>query len=262
MRSDYCDAEWKTRCELAALYRVLAHYRMTDHIYTHISARVPGTDKDHFLINPYGLMFHEITASSLVKIDTEGNIIENVNQDRQRVNTAGFMIHSAVHMARHDISCVAHTHTAAGIAVSAQEHGLLPISQHALMFYGRTSYHNYEGIATDEAERARLVKDLGNNKAMILRNHGLLAAGRTIADAFVVLYYLERACQIQISALAGGSELNFPPEAVRQHTSDQFAELDNGDTFAIDTGGVQSFQQVSFDAAVRLIKDEFPLYNC
>ncbi|BDB30306.1 L-fuculose phosphate aldolase [compost metagenome] len=261
MRSNYSDAEWKTRCELAALYRILAHHRMTDHIYTHISARVPGTDEHHFLINPYGLMFHEITASSLVKIDMHGRILESGSKGPQRVNTAGFMIHSAVHMARHDISCVVHTHTAAGIAVSAQEQGLLPISQHALKFYERISYHEYEGIASDEAERARLVADLGNNKAMVLRNHGLLAAGTTVAEAFIVIYYLERACQAQVAALAGGSRLTYPPVAVRQHTAQQFAELDIADNLAIDTGGLQSYHQVGFDAAIRLIKDDAPRYD-
>ncbi|MFB9125778.1 class II aldolase/adducin family protein [Paraburkholderia dipogonis] len=260
MPSEYSDAEWKTRCELAALYRIIAHHRMTDHIYTHISARVPGTDKHHFLINPYGQMFHEITASGLVKIDMNGNIVETPSDKRQRVNKAGFMIHSAVHMAKHDVGCVIHTHTAAGIAVSAQEEGLLPISQHALKFYGRLSYHNYEGIASDEEERARLVADLGENKAMILRNHGLLAAGVTVADAWLVIYYLERACQAQVAALSGGSKLIYPPEAVRKHTSDQFARLDIADD-AFDTGGVQSYQQVGFDAALRLIERDLPRYD-
>ncbi|WP_277403706.1 class II aldolase/adducin family protein [Burkholderia sp. Ac-20345] len=260
MAYEYSDAEWKIRCELAALYRVIAYHRMTDHIYTHISARVPGTDAHHFLINPYGQMFHEITASSLVKIDLDGNIVDMRADRRQRVNKAGFMIHSAVHMARHDVACVIHTHTASGIAVSAQEQGLLPISQHALKFYGRISYHNYEGIASDADERARLVSDLRDNKAMILRNHGLLAAGNTIADAWTVIYYLERACQAQVAALAGGSNLIYPPEVVRKHTSDQFAKLDIADD-AIDTGGVQSYQQVGFDAAVRLVERELPRYD-
>ena len=214
------EAEWAIRCDLAALYRMLAHFRMTDLIYTHISARVPGPG-DHFLINQYGVQFHEMRASDLVKIDVDGNIVEEGSQSR-RVNAAGFTIHSAIHMARHDLACVVHTHTSAGIAVSAQKHGLLPISQHALKFYGHLAYHGYEGIALDLDERDRLVADLGQHRSMILVNHGLLCAGRTIPEAWSNIYYLERACQAQVAALAGGTELILPPEAIRQHTAAQF----------------------------------------
>ena len=213
------DAEWKTRCDLAALYRLVAHFRMTDLIYTHISARVPGPEH-HFLINQYGVMFHEMRASDLVKIDCDGNVVGE--QRSGRVNSAGFTIHSAIHMAREDLTCVVHTHTAAGMAVAAQKHGLLPISQHALKFYGRLAYHGYEGIALDLDERDRLVHDLGQHQAMILANHGLLCAGRTIPEAFSNIYYLERACQAQIAALAGGSELIIPPDEVCRHTAAQF----------------------------------------
>jgi ribulose-5-phosphate 4-epimerase/fuculose-1-phosphate aldolase len=217
---DGCSAaEWQVRCDLAALYRLVAHHRMTDLIYTHISARVPGPD-DHFLINPYGVLFHEITASSLVKIDLEGQVVQPGATGH--VNAAGFTIHSAIHMARPELACVVHTHTAAGIAVSAQKHGLLPISQHALKFYGHLAYHDYEGIALELDERERLVRDLGAHKAMILRNHGLLVAGRSIAEAFNLIYYLERACQAQLAALAGGAELVLPPEEVRLKTAAQF----------------------------------------
>jgi ribulose-5-phosphate 4-epimerase/fuculose-1-phosphate aldolase len=212
--------EWRVRCDLAALYRLVAHHRMTDWIYTHISARLPGPGH-HFLINQYGVLFDEMRASDLVKIDLDGNIVQDGAASRQ-VNTAGFVIHSAIHMARHDLMCVIHTHTAAGIAVSAQKHGLLPISQHALKFYGHLGYHGYEGIALDIDERTRLVQDLGEHQAMILQNHGLLAAGRTIPEAWHNIYYLERACQAQVQALAGGSELVFPPEEVRRHTAAQF----------------------------------------
>jgi len=212
--------EWKVRCDLAALYRLVAHHRMTDLIYTHISARLPGPE-NNFLINQYGVMFHEMRASDLVKIDYDGNIVEDGNQSR-RVNAAGFCIHSAIHMARHDLMCVVHTHTAAGMAVAAQKHGLLPLSQHALKFYGHLAYHSYEGIALDLDERERLVADLGEHRAMILQNHGLLVAGRTIPEAFNNIYYLERACQAQVAALAGGTELVTPPEAVRRHTAEQF----------------------------------------
>lgn len=213
--------EWAIRCDLAALYRLVAHFKMTDFIYTHISARIPGPEH-HFLINQYGVMFHEMRASDLVKIDLDGNIIATNGTSSSRVNAAGFTIHSAIHMAREDLMCVIHTHTAAGIAVSAQKQGLLPISQHALKFYGHLAYHGYEGIALDHDERDRLVADLGQHRAMILANHGLLVAGRTIPEAFNNIYYLERACQAQVAAMAGGAELILPPEAVRVHTAGQF----------------------------------------
>lgn len=213
--------EWAIRCDLAALYRLVAHHRMTDLIYTHISARIPGPEH-HFLINRYGVLFHEMRASDLVKIDLDGNVLEDEPQSR-RVNAAGFTIHSAIHMAREDLTCVVHTHTSAGIAVSCQKHGLLPISQHALKFYGCLSTHGYEGIALDLDERDRLVADLGpTNKAMILLNHGLLVGGRTIPEAWNGIYYLERACQAQVAALSGGAELVFPPEEVRLKTAAQF----------------------------------------
>lgn len=216
------EEEWKIRCDLAALYRLVAHHRMTDLIYTHISARIPGPEH-HFLINSYGVMFHEMRASDLVKIDVDGNILEPEGRSGLHVNAAGFTIHSAIHMAREDLVAVIHTHTSAGIAVSAQEHGLLPISQHALKFYGCLGYHGYEGIALDLDERDRLVADLGPHKAMILRNHGLLVGGTTIPDAWSQIYYLERACQAQVAALAGGAKLVLPPENVRLKTAAQFA---------------------------------------
>ncbi|NPC58174.1 class II aldolase/adducin family protein [Caenimonas soli] len=222
--ADMAAEDWKIRCDLAALYRLVAHYRMTDLIYTHISARVPGPEH-HFLINQYGVMFHEMRASDLVKIDLDGNIIperHHENMPARKVNAAGFCIHSAIHMARPDVTCVVHTHTAAGIAVSAQKRGLLPVSQHALRFYDRLSYHGYEGIATNLDERERLVRDLGDNRHMILRNHGLLVCGRTIPEAFADIYYLERACQIQVAA--GEHELTLPPEEVCRLTVEQFKD--------------------------------------
>jgi ribulose-5-phosphate 4-epimerase/fuculose-1-phosphate aldolase len=215
-------AEWQIRCDLAALYRLVAHYRMTDFIYTHISARLPGPEH-HFLINQYGVLFEEMRASDLVKIDLDGNIVNQDEHGSRFVNAAGFTIHSAIHAAREDLTCVIHTHTAAGIAVSAQAHGLLPISQHALKFYGCLSYHGYEGIALELDERPRLVADLGpTNKAMILANHGLLVGGATIPEAFLQIYYLERACQAQIAALSGGAKLIYPPEEVCQKTAAQY----------------------------------------
>jgi ribulose-5-phosphate 4-epimerase/fuculose-1-phosphate aldolase len=193
--------EWDMRCDLAAAYRLAAMYKWTDLIYTHFSARVPSTE--HLLINPYGLMFDEITASSLVKIDADGNVVDDPSG--LGINHAGFVIHGCVHDARPEVNCVIHTHTRAGVAVAAQSCGLLPISQHALRVYGMLSYHDYEGIALDLDERTRLARDLGaTSRAMIMRNHGLLTLGESVAEAFHLMYYLDCACQIQIDALAGG----------------------------------------------------------
>lgn len=215
-------AEWAARCELAALYRLLAHFRMTDLIDTHISLKLAdGT----FLINRYGTLFEHMTASDLVRIDGDGQVVDR-HFPNHRINRAGFVIHSAIHAARPDLHCVIHTHTAAGIAVSAQAKGLLPISQHALKFYNRLGYHAYEGIATREEEREQLVRDLGAHSAMILRNHGLLAAGPSAAHAFQTIYILERACQAQIQALAGGSELTVPDAQTCEFTARQFEQDD------------------------------------
>lgn len=215
------ETETQVREQLAGLYRLVAHLRMTDIIDTHISARVPGPH-EHFLINRYGVLFHEMTADSLVKVDLQGNPVDSGDAESSRINAAGFTIHSAVHMARHDIACVIHTHTQAGIAVACQKHGLLPLSQHALRFYERIGYHDYEGIALELGERERLIADLGGHYAMILRNHGLLAAGRSIAEAFVNIHFLERACQIQNTALACGAELSYPSVEVCRLTASQF----------------------------------------
>ena len=212
--------EREVRVALAACYRLIAHFGMDDLVFTHISARVPGRP-DHFLINPYGLMFHEITASSLVKIDHEGDIVEDTGYP---VNKAGFVIHSAIHAALPEVNCVLHTHTRAGIAVSCLEEGLLHINQHSAMFYGRVAYHDYEGIALDLDERTRLERDLGDKPAMILRNHGLLTVGRTVPEAFSFMYYLEQSCRIQIDLMASGGKLVRLSDNVCQHTAQQFAE--------------------------------------
>ena len=198
--------EWETRVRLAAAYRLAAHFGWDDLIFTHISARVPGDGGQghHFLINPYGFLFDEITASSLVKIDIEGNVI---SETEHFVNPAGFTIHSAVHAAREDAVCVMHTHSLYGTAVSAQKDGLLPISQQSLFPLSNLAYHNYEGIALNEDEKPRLVADLGASNFMILRNHGLLTVGKSVADAFLYMYVLESACRIQILAQSGGKEL-------------------------------------------------------
>ncbi|TMV82991.1 class II aldolase/adducin family protein [Thioclava sp. BHET1] len=219
--------EWQTRIELAACYRLAAFYRFTDLIYTHITARVPGTE-GHFLINPYGARWEEITASSLVKIDVDGN---KVDDSTARVNPAGFTIHSAIHMHRHDAPWVMHTHSRAGVAVSCLEEGLLPLNQIALQFYGRVAYHDFEGIALDLAERERLVADLGPHPVMVLRNHGLIATGRSAAEMFNNLFYLERSCEIQVAALSMGRPLRAVPGDVASHVVGQYTQMsvDDGD---------------------------------
>jgi ribulose-5-phosphate 4-epimerase/fuculose-1-phosphate aldolase len=236
--------EWQARCELAALYRMIAHFRMTDLIDTHISLRVPGPEH-HFLINRYGVLFDHMRASDLVKIDHAGKIVDPLYEDHE-VNEAGFVIHSAIHMARADMNCVIHTHTAAGMGVSAQEHGLLPITQHALKFYGKLAYHTYEGVALCLDERARLVRDLGSHRAMILRNHGLLAGGRNVAEAFHEIHFLERACQAQIQALAGNSKLIYPSEEVCRLTASQFTDDEEG----------MRLIELAWTAALRLIEHQ------
>ena len=200
IREQVSAEEWQARVELAAAYRLVALYGWDDLIFTHISSRVPGADH-HFLLNPYGMMFEEVTASSLVKIDLLGN---KVTDSPYFVNPAGFTIHSAVHAAREDALCVMHLHTDYGIAVSAQKDGLLPISQQAMLALSSLAYHDYEGLALNEDEKPRLVADLGDKSQMILRNHGLLTVGRTAAEAFLAMFLLERACKIQILAQAGG----------------------------------------------------------
>lgn len=220
-------AEWQQRVDLAACYRLLAHYRMTDLTHTHVSARVPEAPHE-FLINPYGLMFDEITASSLLKVRHDGRIIDDPTGIG--FNPAGFVIHSCIHHARPDIHCVLHTHTAAGMGVAAQQQGLLNLSQHAMRFHGGLSYHDYEGLALDAGEQPRLVHDLGSNQAMILRNHGLLTAGATVREAFDLIYYLERACQAQIAAQSGGAALRLCSDAVAAKVAQQFRISDDSAT--------------------------------
>ena len=195
--------EWQLRVDLAACYRLVALYGWSDLVFTHISARIPGPEH-HFLINPYGLMFDEITASSLVKVDMQCN---KLIESPYPVNPAGFVIHSSVHAAREDVQCVLHTHTRAGVAVSAQKNGVLPISQQSTFVLASLSYHGYEGVAFRDEEKPRLQADLGEANFLMLRNHGLLTCGKTIADAFLAMYTFEAACKIQIDAQAGGGEL-------------------------------------------------------
>jgi ribulose-5-phosphate 4-epimerase/fuculose-1-phosphate aldolase len=210
VRDQVSAGEWATRVNLAACYRLIAAYGWDDLIFTHISARVPGGE-DHFLINAYGLMFEEMTASSLVKVDLEGNI---VLETPYSINPAGFTIHGAIHEARQDAGCVLHTHTRAGVAVSAQAGGLLPLSQISLLPYSSLAYHDYEGIALNEEEKPRLVADLGDRNFLILRNHGLLTVGPSIPEAFLFMYALETACQTQIAAMSGGVELTQVNDAI------------------------------------------------
>lgn len=206
-RREVSEAEWKTRVDLAAAYRLVALFGWDDLVFTHISAPVPDADGGHtgaFLINPYGFMFEEITASSLVKVDAQG---QKLDDSPFEVNPAGFTIHSAVHAARHDVGCVLHVHTINGIAVSAQKGGVLPLSQQSIFVLSSLAYHDYEGVALRDDEKPRLVADLGDRNFLMLRNHGLLTVGRTIADAFLAMYIFESVCAIQVRAQAGGGEL-------------------------------------------------------
>jgi len=220
------DAEWQRRIELAAAYRLVALFRWDDLITTHISARVPGTT-DQFLINPFGMYFEEITASSLMKVDIQGRVIGDATYP---VNPAGFMIHSAIHAARHDAECVLHTHAMNGTAVSAQEDGLLPITQHAMVVINSLGYHAYEGIALRDEEKPRLVAALGTNKFLMLRNHGLLTIGTSVAEAWNNMYLFETACTMQVRALAGGRPLVRIPEGILATAAEQLQEatLDKG----------------------------------
>jgi ribulose-5-phosphate 4-epimerase/fuculose-1-phosphate aldolase len=203
LKSKVSEAEWEQRVALAACYRLVAHFKWDDLIFTHISARVPGPEH-HFLINPYGMFFDEITASSLVKVDLQGR---KVMDSPYEVNPAGFTIHSAVHAAREDAKCVLHVHSLNGVAVSAQEGGVLPVSQQSIFVLASLAYHDYEGVALNEDEKPRLVRDLGDKAFFMLRNHGLLTVGETVADAFMYMYVFEAACTIQLRAQAGGGKL-------------------------------------------------------
>jgi ribulose-5-phosphate 4-epimerase/fuculose-1-phosphate aldolase len=207
--------EWQSRLDLAAAYRLVAMFHWDDLVFTHITAKIPGTE--HYLINPYGLMFDEITASSLIKIDIDGKLLQETPFP---INPAGFVIHSAVHAARHDIQCVMHTHTLNGVAVSAQKRGVLPISQFSIGILSSLAYHDYEGIALRDEEKPRLVADLGNKTFLMLRNHGLLTVGKTVADAFASMYFFEATCAVQLRAqaagtLADGDLIEVNPEIVR-----------------------------------------------
>ncbi|NKC33434.1 class II aldolase/adducin family protein [Falsiroseomonas selenitidurans] len=216
IRDEVSAEEWKARCELAACYRLVDAYGMTDLIYNHITLRIPGTE--HLLINLYGLLYKEITATSLVKIDVEGNILWKPDTD-YGINKSGYVIHGAIHKARPDVAAVLHTHTRAGMAVAAMKCGLLPLSQTSIRFVGHLGYHDYEGPAVDLSERERIVADLGPHDALIFRNHGLLTCGATLQQAFNTMYQLEMSCRAQVDAMNSRTELLVPDEATLAKTA-------------------------------------------
>ena len=236
--------EWQTRLDLAALYRLVAKHGFTDLTATHISARVPGTH-DQFLLNPLGLLFSQVTASNLIKVDIDGNVISG----EYPINAAGYTIHSAVHAARHDVDCVAHTHTPAGMAMSALPDGLLPMTQQSMRFYGRTAYHDYEGIALELDERERLVRDLGDNSVMMLRNHGVLVCGNTVRHAWVLLYRLEKVCKAQLAAMATGAKIRFPSKETCEKAYRQFED------------GDRSYRQDGWESQLRLLDRADPSWR-
>lgn len=247
-RRETCSPEeWALRVDLAAAYRLVALFGWDDLVFTHISARLPDRH-DEFLINPYGLMFDEITASSLVKVDMNGNKLED---SPFPVNPAGFTIHSAVHAARPDAQCVLHTHTLNGVAVSAQRGGVLPISQHSIFVLSSLGYHDYEGVALRDEEKPRLVADLGKNNYLMLRNHGLLTVGRSVAEAFQAMYFFEAVCNIQIRAQAGGGELIQVAPAIIATAQEQARQVTKGQ------GG-----SLSWPGLLRRLDRRLPGYEC
>ena len=217
VREQVSEAEWDTRVNLAACYRLMHAFGMVEMVANHISARVPGT-KNEFLINPYGMLYEEMTASSMIRIDIDGNVLFNATE--YGVNQAGYVIHSAIHAARHDVDCIIHTHTLAGMAVSAMKCGIMPIAQSSMRF-SDIAYHDYEGVALRLEERERLVQNLGNREAMVLRNHGLLTVGPSIPECFNNMYRLERACQLQVTTLSCNTEIQLPPREVIEYTHHQ-----------------------------------------
>jgi ribulose-5-phosphate 4-epimerase/fuculose-1-phosphate aldolase len=241
------EAEWEARVELAACYRLFNQFGWHELIYNHITVRVPGTT-DQFLINPFGLMYREVKASNLVKMDIRGNKLDDSPYD---VNPAGFVVHSAVHAGRHDVHCVMHTHTTAGQAVSCQEEGLLPLSFNAMFYTDRIAYHEFEGITLDAEECGRLAASLGNKNLMILRNHGLLACGPTVGDAFAEMYQLQRSCEVQLAAMSGGAKLHMPPHAVAQRVANQYEDASRSG----------SLNKRLFTAMVRWMDDIDPSFR-
>ncbi len=247
LRARVSAAEWQTRVELAACYRLVARYGMSDMIYNHITAKVPD-EPGHFLINPMGFLYEEMTASCFCKLDLDGNIIMQPEPDFP-VNQAGFVIHSAVHGARPELGCVLHTHTRAGMAVSAMKDGLLPLTQTSMRFYGAIGYHDYEEPTADINERERLARDLGRHNAIILRNHGLLACGRTIGEAFNLMYWLENACKVQVDVLGSSVGYMLPPPALAESLARRYQP----------TGPVMSrYAALEWQALLRKLDRESP----
>jgi ribulose-5-phosphate 4-epimerase/fuculose-1-phosphate aldolase len=244
------DAEWKARVDLAAAFRLVDLYGWSDMLATHLSARIPGTN-EHFLINPVGIMFDEMTASCLVKVDIEGNILSD---SEFGINPAGYTIHSAVHMGRMDAGCVMHTHTAAGLGVATQKTGLLPLTQMALAVIAQTAYHNYEGPAFDLDERDRLIEDLEDKNVLILRNHGLLTVGKTVAEAFVWLFRAERACRFQLSFQQAGAEATEIPKEIQDVSIERTRK-------AISASGHRPIGQFEWPALLRKLNRENPGYD-
>jgi ribulose-5-phosphate 4-epimerase/fuculose-1-phosphate aldolase len=248
------DAEWALRVDLAAAYRMIDHLGWTELQSGHVTIRVPGESR-HFLINPYGLLFDEVTASNLVKIDVDGKI---ASPTPYQINPAGFVIHSAIHQAREDAHCVFHIHTVAGMAVAALDCGLLPISMPSTGFYGKVAYHELEGTGANIDEREKIVANLGSKNVLILRNHGLLTCGRTVAEAFVQMFRLQRACEIQVAAQACNTKLHFIRKDVSEKSADEMnALLDRGQDGAMG-GGIGSFD---FAAMVRLMDRKDPSFR-
>jgi len=257
MRAACSEAEWRARVDLAACYRLVEIYGMADMMANHISMRVPGED-NAFLINPYGMMYEEMTASCLIKVDLDGNILAkpDFGDLDYGINKAGYVIHSAIHDARHDLACVIHTHTPDGMAVSALQCGLLPITQTAMRF-GKVAYHDYEGVAVDEDERGRLVHDLGDAEVMILRNHGLLAVGQTVQQAFNNIYRIERSCRTQIKAMSCNSPLIVPDESVILRTNDQLRLQPSADS----PGRQKPYGVLEWPALLRMLDKKDPSYR-
>ena len=250
LKSSISEAEWQMRKDLAACFRLVDLYGWSDLIATHLSARVPDAD-DQFLINPFGLTFDEMTASLLMKADEDGNLLSQSDYD---MNPAGFVIHSAVHMARPEVACVIHTHTQAGVGVATQKNGLLPLTQQSLAVLATTSYHEYEGIAFDMSERERLAQDLGNNNVLFLKNHGLLTVGNTVGEAFMWMYRAERACRFQLAFQQDGVEATEISEEMQKITMDRNRQANSKD-------GYRPIGQKEWPALLRKLDRENPGYD-
>ena len=259
-RSRMSKEEWKARQELACAYRLFDHFNWHGLIFNHITVRVPG-EEGRFLINPFGLMYREVKASNLVKVDVEGDIVDD---SPYPVNKAGFVIHSAIHMSRDDAHAVMHTHTVEGVAVGAQKRGLLPLSMPAVGMQGQLAYHDFEGISLELDERERMIANLGSKNILILRNHGLLTCGKTLADAFMRMRSLQQACEIQVAALSGGSELHMPPQSVMDNTRAQQARISQSSEASHgkkkETGEGAGAATLMWDAMTRWMVDKDPSF--